>query len=131
MTFHMCRQYIYFHFSQKVKGVVVGGNQTYIFSHKKGRMGKSERAKQRENSTRPPIPFLDTSMSVGIVSSIKMKICQQENKKQPPTFSITTRLQTGMKARNKWLPNFGSGRIGRTLLIRQECWQIKNLKNYG
>ena len=36
-------------------------------------------------------------MSMGIVCSIEMNICQQENEKQPPTFSIA-RLQSGIES---------------------------------
>ena len=55
----MFRQYIYFHshFSQKVKGVVVGGNQTHIFFlKKKPENGKILKSKTKRKQYLPPPP---------------------------------------------------------------------------
>ena len=71
------------------------------FSFKRG--GKWENLKEQNKQTiqeeTPPAPPPHSwiqCMSVGIVCSIKMNICQQENEKQPPTFSIT-RVQSGIE----------------------------------
>ena len=68
-----------------------------------GRMGKSKSAKTNKQLMKEePAPPPSTNswiqcMSVGIVCSIKMNINQQENEKQPPTFSIAC-LQSGFES---------------------------------
>ena len=83
----------------------VGGNQTYIFSFKKGEewenlKKQNKQTMKEETAPHPPTPTPRSwiqCMSVGIVYTIKMNICQQENEKQPLTFSIT-RLQSGIES---------------------------------
>ena len=58
-------------------------------------MIKFKRGKQTIKEAPPPHSWIQC-MSVGIVCSIKMNVYQQENEKQPPTFSIT-RVQSGIE----------------------------------
>ena len=59
-------------------------------------MGKlKEQNNQTIKEETPPHSWIQC-MSVGIVCSIKMNICQQVNEKQPPTF-IITRVQSGIE----------------------------------
>ena len=58
------------------------------------KVGGFEMRKQKLGQKCSGIQYM--SMAMEIVCSIKMNIRQQENEKQPPTFSIT-RVQSGIE----------------------------------